>query len=597
MALFAGTTTLVSCTDGGSVMRRPLDAGGEETSVRNDAARFDAARFDAARFDAARLDAAHVDAARAVVDSVRDAPSDGHRIGTGDASVDGASRGRTDGDGGPGRVVWDWNGVIGTGQSLSVGTGDRDEPEDLVAVSISQPYGNLKLFDATPFGPDAGTNPYPLDGSGVYSLVPLKEPLRPHGFGDYEYPHDIYGETPQSGMANEWTFLSLGRKGPALVSLHTAVGWVAHALSSIDATGTGKAYPASLTEARIFQRFATLAKKSFGYQAVILTHGESDGDNPDYESGLAELATDYDRDLRAITGQSQSVLLLLSQQGTFPIVGRPLSTLAQWRAGIDHPGAIVCVGPKYQYAFGGLVHLDGAGYRRLGEKYAEVLDAIDRGVDWRPLEPTSARLEGKAITVTFHVPTPPLAWDTTIRSPHATMDPEWANGRGFEVARTVDGGAANMTIEAADIAGDSVVLTLTDAPPPGDLFVRYALTSDAPIPGTSDASDLSLRATGRRGQLRDSNDVIGYDAVWIDVNAVAGSDVLTGLAPNAFTGRTAREIVTHTSLPENTIVLRRPDRDTIVLSSPWGGPSGVARVMLHNSLQNYAVHFELPVTR
>ena len=42
----------------------------------------------------------------------------------------------------------------------------------------------------------------------------------------------------------------------------------------------------------------------------------------------------------------------------------------QWKAGVDYPDDIICVGPKYQYVYADdRQHLHQQGYRRLGEKY------------------------------------------------------------------------------------------------------------------------------------------------------------------------------------------------------------------------------------
>jgi len=494
----------------------------------------------------------------------------------------------------PARTVWDWNGVVGTGQSLAVGGwGDLSQGKDLYVVSRTQPYDNLKLHDSTPFEPDAGRSPYSLDGGGTYSVVPLTEPIRDLEVDgvpkDFQYPGNILGETPQSGMANQLTFMALRRGEPGLTSLHSAVGWWGHDMSGIDKEGTGKAYPASLMEARQFKRLADEAGMSFGYQAVVLTHGESDSTNVGFEGDLEQMWVDYNEDLSAITGQTQRIPLLVSQQASGPFFGGPpLSSLAMWRAGLDHPGDIVCVGPKYQYVYVDGTHMNAPSYRRLGEKYAEVLDALNHGVAWQPLEPTSASLEGNVIRVVFHVPTPPLGWDTTLELPHTSApskgiidNRQWASGRGFEVANT----AGNLTITNVSISGDSVLIELPGAPSRDGLTVRYAVTQDAQVQSAGSG-------TGRLGQLRDSNDVVGYDAVDVDVNVTSGSSILTAVVPGSFMGRSVREIVTNPALPENTIIVARPDEGTIVLSSAWPDASGRATVKLHDSLHNYAVQFE-----
>ena len=53
------------------------------------------------------------------------------------------------------------------------------------------------------------------------------------------------------------------------------------------------------------------------------------------------------------------------------------------------------------------------------------------------------------------------------------------------------------------IQGDSVVITLASAPLPTALVVRYALTQDG-------AGLYGGLATGRVGQLRDSDPLVGY---------------------------------------------------------------------------------------
>src|SRR5262249_54417808 len=60
----------------------------------------------------------------------------------------------------------DWVGIIGTGQSLSVGV------QASTAVSTTQPFHNLRLLDEGP------APQYPLDGGGILSIIPLTEPIR-----------------------------------------------------------------------------------------------------------------------------------------------------------------------------------------------------------------------------------------------------------------------------------------------------------------------------------------------------------------------------------------------------------------------------------
>src|SRR5262249_10950513 len=142
-------------------------------------------------------------------------------------------------------------------------------------VSTTQPFHNLKLLDT---GPDPK---YPFDGGGVLSLVPLAELIRPPlaGWSGKEYPNNIEGETPSSGMANQISALVLAESQRDYVTIHSVVGAPSRCLSALDKAGGGRAYPGTLSEARSYVALAKAAGKTFGYGAIIVTHGECDSTN------------------------------------------------------------------------------------------------------------------------------------------------------------------------------------------------------------------------------------------------------------------------------------------------------------------------------
>lgn len=388
---------------------------------------------------------------------------------------------------------WDLNGVIGTGQSLSVGAQGRP----LRATRSS--FDNLKL--------DLGLRFFEASdaGSGRLSLVPLCEPIRPIARGySSGYPHNIHGETPHTCMASEITRLvrdATGQHGN-YVSVHTVVGESGQPMSVISKDPrrggkTGVAYERSLFETRAIARLAKAAQRSFGIGAIVLTHGESDAENADYERELLTLWRDYNRDLPKITGQSKSIPLLLTQQSSCPVDAGALarSALAALRASRAGSG-ISCVGPRYQYSYAeDAVHLDSLGYDRLGEKYGQVyFETVVRGRPWQSLSPLRAQREGDAIRIDFHVPVPPLVWDFELPAPHAARR-EWVMGRGFEVSSREQ----PLPITAVEIVGDTVLIRLSLASQ-GPLLVRYAATA---------APAARQRGTFRWGQLRDSDPFVG----------------------------------------------------------------------------------------
>lgn len=387
---------------------------------------------------------------------------------------------------------WDWNGIIGTGQSLAVGV------EGLPLRATQPSYRNLML--------DLGGSSFPEtpDSSDRLSVTALREPIRPFASGyPAPFPRNIYGETPHTCMASQITALVLAASGGKgdYVSVHSVVGESGQPLralvkGALPVDDTGQAYAASLFEVRALTRLARQAKRSFGVAAVVLTHGEADAENPDYEQGLLRLWRDYDADVATLTGQQRKPLLLLTQQSSVParagtVAASALSALGASRA---EPRYIVCVGPRYQYEYAAdAVHLQSVGYDRLGEKYGQVFfERSVLGHDWQPLAPTSVQHQPGLVSIAFHVPVPPLAWDETLPVPHPPGHP-WANGRGFELL--ADGLPAR--IEGVELDGTRVNLRTHAS---GRLLVRYAATaSPKPRP----------HGSWRWGQLRDSDPFVG----------------------------------------------------------------------------------------
>jgi len=406
-------------------------------------------------------------------------------------------------------VAWDFTGVIGTGQSLSVGA----QAGNITPAAATQPYGNMKLSLGNLVVP-------PFDPSSTeLSLVPLTEPIRAvDNSYPNAYPRNLDGESPHTAMSAQLTALAKDKGGLAdFVTVHTVVGESGQGMSIInkaaqevvnaDGTTTGRAYAASLFEVQAIKRLAEAQGKTYGVGAIFLTHGETDAGSPTYENDMLQLWTDYNADIKAITGQTQSITLFTSQQhGIYMYApGQAASninpsTLQQWKAGVDHPEAIVTTGPKYQYPyFSDYLHLVPLGYELMGEKYAEVYyEHVLLGHPWQPLQPLPETVvrSGREITLDFHVPVPPLAWDDALPKPHIADLTEWAEGRGFEVRQ----GTTRLTIESVTLVDeDTVKITCTTDVPAG-ATLGYAATNDgAAISGFSP----------RIGNLKDSDPFVG----------------------------------------------------------------------------------------
>jgi hypothetical protein len=384
-----------------------------------------------------------------------------------------------------------WVGIVGTGQSLAVGTGP--------VTTTSQPYNNLKLALG-----GAAVPPWNPDDCRL-SMVPLIEPIRPMGSGfPRPYPGNIWGETPHAAMGNQITAL-VKAASPAsdYITVHTVIGESGQGMIALKKqTGptdgeTGRAYAATLFEAAAITRLARAAGASYRVGAIVMTHGETDSGSSAYKDELIQFLADSNADLAAITGQTEHVPMLLSQQFAYPggAGQRPVANLTCWRLGVERAADFVCTGPKYQHpGYGDGVHLSAAGYTQLGEKTGQVYyERVVLGRDWKPLQPTTVERSGQTITVNFHVPVPPLRWDDTFSAPT-----EWPNGRGFELRA----GPTKIEISSVAISGNAVVITAATAPPATGVIVGYALTANATKMATASNSF-------RWGHLRDSDPFVG----------------------------------------------------------------------------------------
>ena len=400
------------------------------------------------------------------------------------------------------RVLFGITGIVGTGQSLSVGA-----QATTFSAAASQPrFNNLKLaLNGTrvpPFTP----------GAGALSLVPLVEPIRPLATTfPSAYPANLYGETPHAAMAAQITMLARQAGLADYVTAHTVVGESGQGMNVINkaatevvngATSTGRAYRATLFEIAAIKRLAAARGQTYGVGAIVLTHGETDSGNTGYESAMVQLWSDYNQDIKALTGQAESIPLITSQQHSFGFTANQRtsvapSTIAEWRVGVDNANNILCAGPKYQYPYASdNIHLVTRGYELLGEKTGEVyFQRVVLGNSWQPLQPIAVSRSGRVVTVRFHVPVPPLAWDTALPTPHQSALTQWAQGRGFELRQ----GNTLLTISSVQIVNDTVQITAAANVPAGAI-VGYAATSDG----------VALAGVSRRwGKLIDSDRTVG----------------------------------------------------------------------------------------
>jgi hypothetical protein len=346
----------------------------------------------------------------------------------------------------------DINHVLSTGQSLSTGA------NGVPALTRTQPFHNVMFGTGVMAGSEM-----------LVRFVPLVEGGQ---------------ETMSSAFAN----LATGVDHEILVSAHGVNGAPYWAIKR----GT-KPYAIGLAQMRAAREVARANNQSYVVRAVTTVHGESDHviANRNYESDLLAWQADYERDARALTGQTEPVPMFETQTSSWTRYGTTTSVIPglQLSAHVDSSGKIVLVGPKYHLSYSGDgIHLTSEGYRHMGEDYAKAYRrVVIEGGAWEPVRPKSVTRAGDVVTATFFVPSPPLALDTTL----VTNPGDY----GFEY---VDETGATPKIASVSVtAPDTVAITLS-APPTGtQAHLRYAYTGVLHAKGGP--------TTGPRGNLRDSD--------------------------------------------------------------------------------------------
>ncbi len=368
----------------------------------------------------------------------------------------------------PGFVRRDVNHVLVTGQSLAVGVSGAP------ALSLAQPFGNL-MFNT---GVMAG-------GEDLVSFEPLVE-------GDTIPGSKAVVETMSSAFANLVAELARneGDTHDILVSVH---GSGARPYTRLK-KGT-KPYANGMAQVSAARDIAKKLGKSYVVRAVANVHGEADHAEKStrYLADMLEWQADYEKDVQALTGQTEPVPMFHTQISSWTRMmgGTETSAIpvAQLLAHQQSGGKIVLVGPKYHLSYSkDGVHLTSEGYRHMGEDYAKAYRRVVlEGKRWEPLRPLAVTRDGAVITIKLAVPAPPIVLDTTL-----VADP---GNYGFEY---VDASASSPSIAKVEVTGpDTVAITLSAVPTGDDRHLRYAFTG---VRGAGSGPQ-----TGARGNLRDSD--------------------------------------------------------------------------------------------
>lgn len=358
------------------------------------------------------------------------------------------------------------NHILSYGQSLTVGA------TATTILSASQPYYNTTF------------NTGPRQDTAATSVVPLVEQFNNPSSDGYTNR----GETHCSGMAN-YASLAMSQENSVDPADHIIFASTAgHGGYTIDQLKKGAAWYSVLID-HVNKAKELNVGKTYHVPVIPWIQGENNAVSgglqtpyATYKAALAQLQTDVDADVKAITSQVDPVRFITYQMSyaarTWPDIAKAQLDLVR-----ENENFMLAT-PMYHFPYAGdNVHLTSVGYKWMGAYFGRAYKQYmieGRKPDF--IDPLSAQIVGSQIIIKFDVPTLPLRIDTTTLAS--------TTNAGFKVMN----GASEIAITSVIASDDTVILQLASSPS-DDVQVRYALDYLA--------TGLSITG-GASGNLRDS---------------------------------------------------------------------------------------------
>ncbi len=294
-----------------------------------------------------------------------------------------------------------------------------------------------------------------------------------------EAPHDDRNSTGQAcgqtvgATLISWLAANLPSTEQFLVSNVSASAWDYAYLKK----GTAP-YNDSLAQVTAAKALALAAGKKYRVIGLICIHGEQDSvlHRTDYATNVVQWQTDYDTDIKAITGQSEMVALFACQAHSAPAeLSNPTlagaSDVLLYNANRLQPSKVVLVAPEYMLDFNTPPHFSPFSHAWLGEYFAKaVAAAFFDGSTPEPIAATSAVLSGSDIVVNFSVPVAPLRFDYAYTG--------YRDDHGFSFYDST----ASAHVTGATITGPAQVTVHLSAAPTGANQALHYATQNAGSP-------------------------------------------------------------------------------------------------------------------
>lgn len=233
----------------------------------------------------------------------------------------------------------------------------------------------------------------------------------------------------------------------------------------------------------------------FYVPAVCWMQGESDiADYPnyDYKEYFHRMYHDMNADIKNVTHQKDDIRIISYQCSTITkgkffklnhFEGTEGRTPTAQMELIRDDSLIWASGPTYPYDFvNESLHIDAVGQQSIGSLAAKsVLDILRKEERIIGLLPLSYKVDGNDVRIHYHVPCPPLRFDT--------INVSMTDNYGFNVIRKDD----VDIVSRVSIVGDTVVIQCLESP--AGCKLRYGINGIYWMGG---------RNQGARGNLRDS---------------------------------------------------------------------------------------------
>lgn len=401
--------------------------------------------------------------------------------------------------------VYDYNHIVVYGQSLSTGH------EGWPALSKNPKYGNLMVGESVR---PTGTNSdnftaftadefYPLVSnvqSGSRILTDAEVANLSQGDGSL-------GETVNFGMVNFAKKLHNREKNilndtdHVFVTTNSGVsGKTIEQLSKVNNQDTLHRYSRYTDTLDIVNSISSSQGKTCGVTGIVWMQGEwnyndhgGSWNKIEYKSLLKQLRLDMVEDAILSTSQEDEPAFITYQTGaayTYDVDEFGESGLhigmAQWEFSEENENCYMA-GPIYPYTDKG-GHLDSNGYRWYGNLLGKIYHKIvTLGQDWKPLSPISSEIINREIMIGFHVPEPPLVFD----SPYIRNNKTEVLNHGFSVTDSL----GTVPIVNIEIVGETIVKITTGRDVAEDCHIWFANKS----------------INNGNGGLRDSDDIKALD--------------------------------------------------------------------------------------